>query len=264
MMTACIRSGVHYLDIAGEWPVFLEAAARSPAAAAAGVMVMPGVGFTLVASDCLMALAVARTPDTEKLRVGLSRPLVMTRGTVRTSGGMFNPSVFVRRGGALCAVPAGELLHDFDFGQGLTGATAVSMPDVVTGQVTTGVADIEFYAQANWASRLAYRWCAKTAPWTDRRAWELMSRAVSLGWPEAPSAEALQSAGYVLVVEAVDRWRRSTRLRMRTMDGYSVTVLTAGEIVRRVLSGSWAAGFQTPAGLFGGDLILGLGCAVLE
>jgi len=227
-------------------------------------MLMPGVGFTLAASDCLMALAVDRAPDTVLLRVGLSRPLVMTRGTAIATGRLFEPWVLVRRDGALCALPSGRETHEFDFGFGLIEATAVSMPDIVAGQHTTGVGNIEFYCEAGWATRLAMRSGAMIAPWTDRRVWDLVTEVASLAWPSDPPPEALQSAGFVMVVETVDRWRRKTFTRMRTMDGYSVTSFTAREIVRRVLSGAAAPGFQTPAGLYGGELILGLGCAYLE
>ncbi|MGL4549698.1 MAG: saccharopine dehydrogenase NADP-binding domain-containing protein, partial [Gemmataceae bacterium] len=45
MADACLARGVHYLDITGEIGVFEALARRSAEAAAAGVMLMPGVGF---------------------------------------------------------------------------------------------------------------------------------------------------------------------------------------------------------------------------
>lgn len=264
MMAACIRRGAHYLDLSGEWPAFAEAMDLSDAAAAAGIMLMPGVGFTLVATDCLLALAKARSPDAVRLRLAVSKPGVITRGTVRSSAGLAGPAALVRRGGALCASPAGRLTHDFDFGEGLKSATVVSWPDVVTGQFTTGVEDIEIYSEADWATRLAYRLYAEAAPWTDPRLQKAASQAYSLAWPEAPSAETRRKAGFVVVAEALDRWRRPTRLRLRTRDGYTVSLFTAREIVRRVLSGDWKPGFRTPGAQFGGDFILGLGCAALD
>ena len=63
----------------------------------------------------------------------------------------------IRRGGQLVSVPAGSLTHAFDFGEGLTEATALSWADVVTGQITTGVGDIEVYSELDWTQRLSYR-----------------------------------------------------------------------------------------------------------
>jgi short subunit dehydrogenase-like uncharacterized protein len=264
MMMACIRTRTHYLDLTGEWPVFVEAMSRSLAAAQEGVMLTPGVGFTLVASDCLLALATANAPGAVKLRLSISRPDVMSRGSVRSLAALVGPTVLVRRGGALHDVPAGRLSHDVDFGRGLTETTAVCWPDVVTGEFTTGVRDIETFAETNWVGRVAHRLGAATGAWTDGRTRRLVSNALSLAWPEAPPPELPGRAGFVLVAEAVDRWRRSKSLRMRTLDGYRVSVITACEMVRRVLDGEWRPGFWTPAALFGGGFVLSLGCAELE
>jgi short subunit dehydrogenase-like uncharacterized protein len=51
---------------------------------------------------------------------------------------------------------------------------------------------------------------------------------------------------------------------MRTLDGYTASVLTAAAAVERVLAGDAAAGFQTPARVFGADFIFDLGCATLD
>lgn len=264
MMDACLRRGVHYLDLAGEWPVFAEAMARDSAAKAAGVMMMPGVGFTVVATDCLLALMAVRVPGVARLRLAVSRPGVITRGTVTTATAMVSPTVLVRRNGRLETVPAGRQTHDFDFGRGLTSATLVSWPDVITGAFTTAVEDIEVYSEADWATRLAYRLSAEASVWTGAGAQRTISHAFGRVWPEGPSETDRSRAGFVLVAEAVDPWRRSTTLRMTTRDGYSVSVITACEIVNRVLGGQWAAGFRTPASVYGGEFILGLGCASLE
>jgi short subunit dehydrogenase-like uncharacterized protein len=264
MMAACIRTGTHYLDLAGEWPVFAEAMRRGPEAAAAGVMLMPGVGYTLVASDCLLALAVARVPDVVRLRLAISEFALMSRGTLRSVLGQTSPTVLVRRRGELQSLPVGQLTRRFDFGAGERSATAVTWPDVVTAQFTTGVDTIEAFAEVDRGMDLAYRTGAALAPLLAAAPVQGLLRQLSLAWPEAPSEAARRAAGLVTLVEAEDRWRRPTTLRLRSRDGYSVTARTAPEIARRVAAGEHRPGFQTPGRLFGGAFILGLGCAALE
>jgi hypothetical protein len=46
---------------------------------------------------------------------------------------------------------------------------------------------------------------------------------------------------------------------MRAPEGYTLTAMTAVEIVRRVLAGAAPAGFQTPSLAYGADWILELG-----
>src|SRR5437899_1494652 len=45
LANACLRNGVNYLDITGEIAVFEALAARDAEARAAGVVMLPGVGF---------------------------------------------------------------------------------------------------------------------------------------------------------------------------------------------------------------------------
>jgi len=264
MIAACLRTRTHYLDLAGEWPVFVEAMDLSETAAAAGVMLMPGVGLTIAATDCLMALAVARAPETVKLRLGISWPQVISRGTIESACALMGPDALVRRAGALTPVPGGRMVQAFDFGEGLASATVFSWADVVTGEFTTGVGDIEVYSEIDWPQRLSYQTSSAAMAWTGAAPWRAMVQASAGAWPRRPSAAARGRAGFVMVAEALDAWRRPTRLRMRTIDGYTLSAMTGEAAVRRVLGGDWRPGFQTPGRMFGGEFILGLGCAALD
>ncbi len=62
LIDACIAAKVHYLDVTGELDVIELAARRGEAAAAAGVTLMPAVGFDVVPSDCLAAMLKERCP----------------------------------------------------------------------------------------------------------------------------------------------------------------------------------------------------------
>jgi short subunit dehydrogenase-like uncharacterized protein len=107
MADACLRNGVHYLDITGEIGVYEALAARDAAAKTAGVMLLPGVGFDIVPSDCLAAHLKRRLPSATRLTLGLRALGGVSQGTALTGleamargeGGM------VRRGGKLTPVP---------------------------------------------------------------------------------------------------------------------------------------------------------------
>ena len=59
IIEACLRNGCHYLDITGEISVFANAHKQSDEARHADVVLMPGVGFDVVPTDCLAATLVA-------------------------------------------------------------------------------------------------------------------------------------------------------------------------------------------------------------
>lgn len=261
MIEGCIRAGAHYLDLSGEWPGFDLAQRRAEAARAAGVMLMPGVGFTIVASDCLMALAARQVPDATLLRVAVALPAVVSRGTFRTFLALSGRTVIERRHGELHDIPVGRRQRRFNYGAGQRMSVAVSWPDVITGQHTTGVANIETYLEAPAPLRMALLYNAHVMDVHGERA--VRRALLPLGglWPEHPSAAAQGRAMNAVVVETVDPWRRVRQFGLQTLDGYSVTTLTATAIVERVQAGEFRPGFQTPGGLYGADLLRGLGCA---
>ncbi len=263
MLAACLRTRTHYLDLGGEWPVFAQIMAQGSAAEDAGVMLMPGVGLTIVATDCLLAMAKQRQPDAVKLRLGVSKAQVVTRGSVASASTLYAPGTVVRRGGELVSIPAGSLTYAFDFGSGLVETSAMSWADVVTGQFSTDVPDIEIYSELPFPQRASYRASGVAMSVTGAAPWRKAGQVLSRAWPEAPTDAALGQAAFVMVAEALDPWRRASRVRMRTRDGYTVSVETATAAVKRVLKGEWTAGFQTPSRVFGADFILGLGCAAL-
>lgn len=261
MMDACIRTGVHYLDLSGEWPVFARAQSLGAEAKAARVMLMPGVGWLVVISDCLAAHAVREAPGTSLLRIASEHRTVASRGTFRTALRAFGSTVVVRQEGVLRSVPVGPPSRSFDFGAGERQCIAVSWPDVVTAFRTTGVANIEGFLHAPLPLQIALRAGAAGAEILGDEALRASLTPLAAAWPDHASAEAQSRAFNVIVVEAVDRWRRATRFGLKTLDGYSTTTITAAAIVARVLAGEHPPGFQTPAGAYGPELIQGLGCA---
>ncbi len=267
MMAACLRNGTHYLDIAGEWPVFAHAMQLTAAAAAAKIVLLPGIGFSITATDCVLAMAAAAMPDCARLRLAVSRPRRIARGSVQTILALNDAAVRVRRCGVVEALPAGRLSREFDFGQGPAHAVAVTWPDVFTAQGTTGINNIETYIEGGWGTQAAIRAGAVFAPVTAAAAAPWLRAASALN--DSAPAKAASDPGIVIVVEAEDRWRRVQTLRLRSLDGYSVTTATAAAAVCRILDDDMRlrieekVGFTTPARLFGADFILGLGCAAM-
>ena len=74
--------------------------------------------------------------------------------------------------------------------------------------------------------------------------------------PEGPTEEQRSSGYSILVGVARNESNQVVRSRMRTPEGYSLTALTALAIAKRVASGEFKPGFQTPSSAFGADFIL--------
>ncbi len=257
MVDACLHAGVHYLDITGEVLVLEATAARHADAKRRGVMLMPGVGFDVVPSDCLAAHVARRLPQATRLRLGFRGLYFTTRGSAKTIVEVAGTPARVRRGGVLEAVTPHTLEHDFDYGDGPRASACVSWGDLATAYYTTGIPNVEVYFEATpWVRAMLTStrwlgWLYATPPW---QRW-LKANADLL--PEGPTPDERAAVTMVIVAEADDDGRRAIA-RLRTPEAYTFTGASAAAVAARVLAGDAEPGFQTPGRHFGPDFVLAL------
>jgi short subunit dehydrogenase-like uncharacterized protein len=255
---SCLRAGVHYLDVTGEPNVFQDLSRLDARAQERGVMLMPGVGFVVLATDCLAAHVAGRLPGASHLRLGFNATDAVSRGTLRTAMGQLAATAAVVREGRLLELPLGRLEHWFDYGRGMRASMALTWADLFTAPRTTGIPNVEVYAEADWAKRNFFVLCGMLAgPLSSRPARLLMAAPARL-WPEGPSQARRGAAPRVLVAEAENRHRVKVVSRLHTPDGYDFTPGAALAVAARVLDGDFLPGFQTPGKVYGADFVLAL------
>lgn len=264
MSAGCLRTNTHYLDITGEIAVFEAAAAQDTGAKAAGVMLLPGVGFDVVPSDCLAAHLKQRLPDATHLALAiqlLSRP---SRGTATTMVEGQAKGGFVRRAGAISPVPAGWKTRTIDFGRGAAEATTIPWGDVSTAYYSTGIPNIEVYA----ALGESMRWAAVA---TRYLGWLLglpvvqdFQKSLIQKMPAGPTDEERKQGISLLWGEVENSSGTKCVSRLQCPEGYTLTALTALAVVEKVLAGQVKAGFQTPSLAYGADLIMEIEGVVRE
>jgi short subunit dehydrogenase-like uncharacterized protein len=257
-LDACLRTGTHYLDLAGELAVFGEVERRDAAARDSNVMLMPGAGFLVVASDCLAAHVAARLPGADRLRIGTSRSMFLSRGSAKTMIGLVADAVTVRRDGVLTSVPVGAVEHDFDYGHGRQRSTAMSMAELVTAFRTTGIRNIAAYVEVNPVERAALRLAARAAWLVRNPLCQIALQMQAEFLPDGPLDDDRRHGARTVVVEAEDRTGRTVCSRVVTPEAYRFTAATALMIAGRVLRDEFQPGFQTPARAYGADFMLGL------
>lgn len=255
---ACLRAGVHYLDVAGELAVFEEVEQLDAAARERGVMLMPGAGFVVVVSDCLAAHVAARLPGADRLRIGTSSSSFLSRGSAKTMIELVGGAASVRRNGVLTSVPVGAVEHAFDYGEGPSRSVAMSMPELATAFRTTGIGNIEAHVEANRVERAAFQLAARSS-WLLRNPFSqiALQTAVEL-MPDGPSEDVRGQTTRAVVVEAEDRAGRTTWARAVTPEAYRFTATAALSIAARVLREDFRPGAETPARVYGADFLLSL------
>jgi short subunit dehydrogenase-like uncharacterized protein len=254
MIEACLRSKAHYLDITGEISVFEHAQTKSGEAQAAGVVVCPGVGFDVVPTDCVAASLKRALPDADHLALGFDSSSGLSAGTAKTTVEGIPQGGKVRQGGKIIDVPHGYRVRQIDFGHGEKLCMSIPWGDVSTAFYTTGIPNIEVFTPSSpllvfGAKQINhFRWLLGWAP--------LQSALKSLAAKsKGPTAEQRARQSTYLWGEVSNASGDKKTGRLRTANGYAVTVTAALGVVEHLLRDRLTGGTYTPAKLMGHDFV---------
>lgn len=251
MVAACLSERAHYLDITGEISVFENAFRQADAARRADVVLIPGVGFDVVPSDCLAASLVAGLPAATRLLLAFEAGGGPSPGTAKTSIEGLASGGRVRRDGKIVAVPLAWKTRKIPFSHAERTAVTIPWGDVFTAYVSTGVPDIEVYMAVppTTASRLRrLRWLRPLLGVRPVQSFlkSRLERKVS-----GPSEATRGSTVSRLWGEASSADGRRVSATMTTPNGYDLTVSASLGIVAHLLEQDVEGGFYTPSLLMG-------------
>jgi short subunit dehydrogenase-like uncharacterized protein len=257
LVDGCLRHRVHYLDISGEVEVFEACAARGARARAGGVLLLPGVGFDVVPSDCLAAHLKARLPSATHLALAFLAGR-LSRGTATTMVENIHRGGLVRRQGKLSKVPAAWKSRVIDLGRGPVKAVTIPWGDISTAFYSTSIPNIEVYLAAPWSTRVGMKLTRWLGPLLSRGpVQEFLKKRIAAG-PAGPTDEQRARGSSLLWGEVTDETGGRAVTRMQAPEGYTLTAMAAVAIVERVLHGAPPIGYQTPSTALGADFVLEL------
>lgn len=266
MMEACLRNGIHYLDITGEIDVFEMAASLGVKAKDSGVMLMPGTGFDVVPTDCTALYLKEALPDATHLQLAFSTGgSRSSKGTALTMTEILGEGGAVRENGKIKKVPLGHQTMEVAFAEGRTRfCMTIPWGDVSTAYYTTGIPNIEVYTSVHPKT---YRYI-KLQPyfnWLLRASFvrNMVKKRIRKG-PAGPTIEERKRGRSYIWGKAWNDKGDTKVARLATPEGYGLTAHSSLIIASKVLEGNAPAGFQTPAGAYGSGLILEVPGSVME
>lgn len=257
MVDACLRSGVHYLDITGELRVLEAILSRDAEARAAGAVLLPAVGFDVVPTDCMAAKLHAELPSAVRLELAFSGGLAPSPGTAKTAVEGLHIGALVRRDGQFVTLKA-PLTREIPFGDGPQFGMSIPWGDLVTAHYSTGIPTITVYT-------VVPRGVARMAPML--RFWSPVLRVPRVvrflqqeveKRAKGPSPEQRETLRMWIWGRAEDEGGRAVEGHLEVPEGYGLTVLAALESTKRVLSGDVMPGATTPSRAFGADFVTSL------
>lgn len=256
IIEACLRNGVHYVDITGEPPVYGAIAAYHDRAIEREVMLLPGAGFDVVPTDCLAVYLAKRLPSATRLTLAINQhgPAGLPPGTLNTAVEMIPFGSKQHRVGGTIVSSKERKRRYVDFGDGPVEVVLMVWGDLFTAYRSTGIPNIEDY----WAFDAAtirqldvldrVRPLFRLAP--VRAAAKRSMRGGAT--PDERAATTTRVWG-----EVVDDVGNTAVARLSGPEaGLEWTIRSALDVVSHVLAGDVTPGYQTPAMAYGPDLVL--------
>ncbi len=257
MVDACIKTKTHYLDITGEYQVFEAIFKLDEKAKNSGVMLMPGVGFDVVPSDCLASYLKSILPTADTLEMALyMKGGRISHGTAITVAENLGQKTLVRKKGKLVDVPNGSLTRTITAEGKRKTAVAISWGDISTAYRSTKIPNITVYnilPQKVIDSMKMSNYFASVMQWGIVKRF-IINRIKKR--PAGPSNEERANAASAIWGEVKNQFGVSKRAYLELPEGYTLTAMTAVHIANHTLQNTPPAGSYTPAQVFGKDFIL--------
>lgn len=255
IMQGCLATHVHYLDITGEIAVFELAHSVDEKARRAGVVLCPGVGFDVVPTDSVAAKLKETLPDATALALGFESTSGMSKGTAKTAIEALADGSKIRRDGRIVSMPLGSITRRIDFGNGERLAVAIPWGDVSTAYYTTGIPNIEVFTATSPRALKRLRRMNWLRPLVRHRFVQAFMKARIDAKLEPPDRTQRESNPSYVWGEVSNEAGQVRTARLRTSNGYALTVESALGIMERLLAAPDQAGFMTPSMLVGADFV---------
>ncbi|WP_420315948.1 saccharopine dehydrogenase family protein [Ekhidna sp.] len=261
MVHGCLATNTHYLDITGEFQVFDLIKEYSEKAKEKGLMLLPGAGFDVVPSDCLAKHLHNKLPSATDLKLAfVSKGGKLSRGTAKTMIENLGEPQTRRRDGDYEGVPMGKSVMEIDYGDFKQISMGISWGDISTAYHSTGIPNIEVFSGTNEQQLAKVRKALRLSFMLRSKMIRNFLMKQMDKRPDGPKEKKRQESNMYLWGK-VEANGKSEEARLRTPNGYTLTALASVHIAKKILSGDFKPGFQTPSSAYGEGLILELeGC----
>lgn len=256
MVEACLDTGTHYVDITGETSVLDDLFALDQRAREAGIVILPGMGFDVVPTDCLASYVATQLNDVDALDLVVKTNIDPTAGTVKSALTQIPSGGQIFRAGQLQHDPLGARSLSVAFPDGQHTGMSAPLGDLVTAAHSTGADSITTYVVL---PRILARLLDTLTPLLEsllqinplRSGIDRLVETVFTG----PDRDVKDSVENWIYARARTREEDVAEAWLRVPETYWFTALSCAEVMR-ALPELDRTGTLSPAMAFGEDFVL--------
>lgn len=233
-MRACLKAGVHYLDISAELDTYRLAQSLDKEAREAGIQLISGAGL-FVSYDALVVHLSKLVAEPEYLKVGFRHYGGFSRGSVLSSKNIADLGILIRRNGEIINNPYPQSKL-FRFGQEEVECLPTPLGGIILSYKSTGIPNIEeFFSLKLPATELP----------------DLTAESL----PDGPTKEERAAGRNGISAELTGKDGKVVKAYVDAPSGYDLTPLSVIAVAHRILNGDFKVGYQSPGSAYGEDII---------
>ncbi|PJZ68981.1 saccharopine dehydrogenase [Leptospira perolatii] len=255
MAKACISEKVHYLDITGEIPVYESLYSLDSQAKKSGVLLLPGVGFDIVPTDCLAASLKKKMKKGSSLDlafVGLSE---VSAGTMKSALEQLPYGSRIRKNGELVVTPFFSRSKRIQITGKPYKVYGIPWGDVFTAYISTGIPNIEVFKDISASQVNAFQFIKPGIGILKNKTILHFLQSIVGKLVKGPGESIRKNTITKVWGEIRSQDGKSVHLVLECKEGYEFTIESSLLAVSRVLSKEVGKGFMTPSLAFGCDFV---------
>ena len=259
---ACLKHGVHYLDLSGELEVFEYCYSHGDEAKEKGILICPGVAFDVVPTEAIAAKLKAAMPDATTLKLGFDGDMSLSPGSsITLLKGIGNPNLslfMVRENNILekAQKPKFENLA-YEYGGKRHKSMTLTWADLNAAHYSTDIPNIYVFIKATLTNRLSFAYMQLVSGVFKSKLIQAISQRFIKVLIKGPTLKDLENNRMLVFGEISNIEGQTKRLYLNVSHGYKFTSQSALAFVDYCLNNNVSPGYCTPSQLTGPDFVLG-------
>lgn len=257
MIEACLISQTHYLDITGEIAILDWTFQKNTEAISKNIMLMCGVGFDLVPTDCVANKLKNLMPDATHLEIAFfMKGGSISHGTMTTMANNLGNTSYERINEKLVPKPLAHKGKTVDFKIDKKFCISIPWGDLYSAYVSTQIPNITTYSAASKSTYYILKLQFILNPVLKSKWFKNIFKKYIDKNITGPTPEQNKNGRSYVYGAAANALGNRIETVLECAESYQITAIAAVHIAQKVLAGNSKSGYQTPASCYGADLIL--------
>lgn len=255
LVEACLRTKTHYMDLTGDLEIYDFLYSLDDVARESNILIMPGVGFNIIATECVAAHTVKKLPSCDSLDIVMATQAKPSKGTFKQMIMLLPRGGFEIKENALHQSSIQKSDLDVKFPDKNRTTFTIPIGELIACHKSLGIPNIQtHYALSSSWAMMADNMIDIIAKFSSKSYGKKVLTGFAANYAKGPSKESMLKDKAYVYAKASSEEGIYAETMIQTPEPYYFTVLIAVEAIKRVLEGDYV-GALTPVEAFGSSFI---------